>query len=233
MRRLGILGVVLGAMLAISAVGAGAALALPEYIGPTPNTITAAGGPAELTVAGEPAIKCATSGATGTFASSPTMLFLVANGIKFTKCETVVFGIKGPCHSTTPAGGTEEIVTLAIHGELGRVKGAGVYVLLKPDSGAHFTTFECSVAGVKETIVVTGEIVGELTGPFNMKTGGPFTLNFAVPKEGEQAIQEFELLTGNMTGVHLLASVNGGAAKAAAEKAASSITTNLEGEIKS
>lgn len=159
------------------------------------------------------------------------MLFLIANDIVFKKCETEVFGIKGPCHSTAPAGGTEEIKTLASHGELGRVKGAGVYVLLQPDSGTHFTTFECTVAGIKEAIVWTGAVVGELTGPLNTSTTGPFTLKFAAAKEGVQAVQEFELLSGNMTGVHLTWTINGTADEFALE-AKWSITTSAEGEIK-
>jgi hypothetical protein len=124
-----------------------------------------------LSVPGNLDIECSSSEGTSSVSLSGTTQVFTGS-TKFLGCKEVG-GFNGACNSTEPPGASGEIITKELKGELVYLKAGKatpVGLLLKPASGAIFTTMSCVEGFVKEN--VEGAVIGEVLGPF---TASPAT----------------------------------------------------------
>lgn len=92
---------------------------------------------------------------------------LFKGSTKMTGCKEVG-GFSGSCNSTEPIGGSGEIVTKELAGELVYLKagkGLPIGLLLAPVTGVVFSTISCLGGIVKEN--VEGAVIGEVLSPVN------------------------------------------------------------------
>jgi hypothetical protein len=195
MRKLAITGTVLGALVALSAIGSTmATAALPEFL-PKGVKFTSASGAGTLAFKGGNAITCSSDKNTGEITGTKT----VTVDITFEKCS--FFGILG-LHSL---GDAENIVLIPATGEICYINKTAktVGLVLTPTSATHIET-----GG--QLALVTGSLIGELK-PVNTKSlSGELVLT---EKSGEQT--QLKCLGGAET--HLSGSENEGTTKDASE----------------
>jgi hypothetical protein len=191
MKRIGIIGLCLMAVVAISAVAATTASAIPPELllkltsGNFPATFTLKGvGLATLKTANGNTITCQKTDDEGTFENA----HLGKTTILFLECETTILGRKGPCGNE----GSANMITLkewVTHFGT-TLKEAGVEASAVPGAlillpGGKFS-FECTEVPIigKVTINVTGEGVAGLI----LTTGG------ATPKLSPETYSALELV---------------------------------------
>lgn len=195
------------AVLAFGAIAAtSASAALPEFI-PTGGAFPV--GFTSTSLTGQEQILETTGGATVKCKKATTAGEFTSNGhlgsihILFKECSTVVI-FEGPCGN--PTASTKEILVQGLfHIGYTNVSKKEVGVLINSDT-SPLAKFECEVLGIKETVNVTGEVVGAMTGTFNTPRQTELTVSFSQTK-GKQALQQITLPlvseTELMPAVHL------------------------------
>lgn len=193
MRRMRLVGLVLGAVFALSAVLAVAAQASQPFfeeegggsvVGIKLETEAPAGG---TMVSSTNHVKCESSKSGGEITGASTVGGVV---VTFKGCKLT----NGSCTSEakSPKAGAEEIVTKELKGELVTTKvGTKVGELLEPVAGktAEYVTIESSCATVSPT-TVTGSLIGEVK-PLNEFAESGELLYAHGESENEQKIHEY------------------------------------------
>jgi hypothetical protein len=180
MKRIHIIGLTLAAVLALNAAMVSAASAsVPEFV-PSKFTFKSEGGAATFKTAGLTVVcKASTDEGEVTGAKTGTVT------VKFTGCKAAE---THACHSTSPVGGTEEIVTKLLSMKLGFIKEPATTEVGVSLSASPLAEFECAI-GTGEKAIVKGSVIGKIT-PLETKTK-TFKLAFVV-KEGAQFPTKFE-----------------------------------------
>ena len=223
MKRTKILGLVLGAVFAMSAVAASVASAgLPEFTVST--TFTGTSGTGTLETQSGATVICTSNVESGTITAPKAVL--ISAGVKFKGCTATILGKAEKC-GTPPSSG--EITTKSLSGTLGYVKAAApkeVGIDLKPTSGTVLAEFECeTTAGAKTKLVVSGSVIGIVT-PINTVSKS-FTLTFKQSK-GVQSVKKLE---GEAEDV-LSTVIGTAAASVSGLETTASLTTAVNEEIK-
>jgi len=182
MKRVGIIGICLAAVFALSA-AASASAALPEFTGPFPKTFELKSGPTTLATSTGLKVKCSVARGEGKITSAQMGTLT----IKFVECQLA--GL--PCGQ--PAGATPgEIATSPLTATLGYVNSAAKEVGLDLQGAPSVAVFECGGVGTGYDFVVKGSVIGKLS-PVNklQRAGAPFKLRFA-RIGNKQKIMSFE-----------------------------------------
>lgn len=225
MKRFKIVGLCLIAAFALSAVAASAASAAkPEFQGKVAKEFTSKGEAATLKVKEGITVKCAASTDVGKLNTGTPEGGAKKEGtvtVKFTKC--LAAGVDA-CHSTSPLGGAEEIITKELAMTLGYIKKSTSEVGVDL-SAATLAEFECAI-GTGEKVAVTGSVIGKIE-PLNKMTP-LFNIKFEEASE-KQVPEKFESKAADT----LKSSINGGTPLASTEKTEDMITLTggLEEEI--
>lgn len=218
-KRAKILGVVLGAVLALTAIAAASAsAALPEYVpnsGTFPIKFTSTSGKGTLQTTTGETVTCTSDSNVGELTGPKSGTVTVT----FNGCTTTFFGFPISCKTAGKASG--EIVTSKLNSELVYAVGkTQVLNLLSSPTGTE-AEFEC--AG--NTVKVTGSVLGLFPTINKQLHSTSLVLN---QTSGKQEFEEYVNASGTtVTGVFLNSSKNGGAAVMSAEGTTDTIT--LEG----
>ncbi len=187
MKRIGILGLVVGVVLGMSAVAISSPLTSPEWFQhgeaiEAAKTIkfTGKGGKAVLETVGKSKIRCKENNNAGEIEGPKDIRRL---SVTYTGCE-IVLGIK--CATTGRAAG--EIVTEKIAGELIYLdkEHTKAGVLLRPESGTTFASFECEGVAAEDS----GDLIGQALPLGTESTGGELVLEQASGKQRWQQAEE-------------------------------------------
>jgi len=233
MKRIRVIGVCLIAAFAISAVASSVATAAPEFyaktaVGTTAGPIAFSGtlGAAFLEGKGGTKITCTAGSAAGE-ATSATKT--ENNTTTFTGCATGGF----PCHSAGQAEGTIQTENLA--GSLGAVGSKKDGIRLYNQStgkGGTLAAFAC--AGGTVNVVVTGSVIGELTGASGLTVAegklpsATQDLTFAETK----GIQKYTKFTEGEGGTEQLSSaINGGTPELSGQSVKVVLATSPKGQL--
>jgi hypothetical protein len=133
---------------------------------------TSSSGPGVLETVGGDKVKC----------ESDTNVGTITGPKKAEKIVVHFFNCTGPgggeCHSTSPLGGSGEIITNSLVGTLKYITAPETELTLEPEAGkaAFFTTISCIIGKVPTEIKVKGAVPGVIT-PLNKLTK-TFTLTF-------------------------------------------------------
>lgn len=173
----------------VSAVAASAASASgPEFSPGTLNTLTGVTGLAVLGTAATSPVDCASSTTTGEISGAKKVGNVM---ITFSGCHS---SEKSGCSVKSAHGGTGEILTETLDGELGSVKTteaeSGVGLLLLPTSGTTFVLLEGSCL-LSSPSPVDGTIAGQVTPTTNEGKAGQLIFEGS---KGNQSIKAINIL---------------------------------------
>jgi hypothetical protein len=188
--------------------------------GPGPNPgFTSTAGTSQLETVGKTSLNCKAGTATGEFTGPRTDVATMT----FTGCE---FGSLTGIACQTPGATEGVVVTNRLEGGIGYISGAGttkpvVGMRLAPAAGTQFASVECS--GI--TVIVTGSVIGTVTGAINKMTLATW-LKFKAAK-GKQIPEQFEA-----GGTSVLSTAAGGEAEQAGLTTAESNTNEEPIEVK-
>lgn len=161
------------AVFAVSALTAASASAAAHFEakGGFPVKFTAAGGPGYLETVTDNTTVCKHSTAEGEVASATEMRKLT---VKFFGCTAEVpvghvAVIPTPCHSLSPSGGKEEIITKPITAKPIDLEHGGAGVVLTPETtGTLFAEYACESGEplTPANVKVQGSIIGQVPGAY-------------------------------------------------------------------
>jgi hypothetical protein len=220
MRIARLVGLTLGAVMALSLAVASAAFAEPLFL-PVGATFTGSSGAATLT-AGPEKIKCTADTSRGEI-TTPHLVGGVT--VDFTGCKSIN-SKNEECTAKSVGASTEGLlITKTLHGVLGLIlpkgTGTGVGLLLLPVENKKFVEVAENACTVLTT--VTGSVAGEVSPVGVHTTKG--TLTFVKSGEGE-AIKDFDLSLGGLVIPKLEAF-----GKEASEETTETITWSTEVEV--
>jgi hypothetical protein len=220
MRRLKVVLLALGAVMAVSAVAsATASAAKPEFVftGTEKGFTGKQVGSGTLETKGGTKVSCTAGTSTGEIEGASGSNKVTKTVVTFTACTSSGF----ECHS--PGASSGEIKTKELKGQLGYISSTEktVGLDLEPKEGEFFVEFTCF--GFLSS-KVKGQVIGKLT-PVNkeVKTTEHFTLAYE-QTGGVQKITELEIEGVKDTGDILSSSLNGGAEEQAGEQSTQELT---------